>query len=199
MALPWAILVCGGLARLLPGISPRRWLSNVILSVLGLILLVVLPRYLQTIRTGARVGAALAWLTVLPAGLWLWLDPFGGRPLYDPGDCVVPLRTTQLCQGTDDSFIDCHYRFRAEGEPILSRCRAYLAIDTAYARPGLGCDYDQPDAWERVPCASYGLPASMQCFTCVSQQPEQMRVRVDAFAADCGREVMLGACNMSLN
>ena len=124
---------------------------------------------------------------------------FSARLLYDPGDCVVPLRTTRLCHGTNDSFIECHYRFRAEGEPNPTRCRAYLAADGAHPRPGLSCNYDQVDAWERVSCVPYGLPVTMQCFACVSQQPEQVRTHVDAFAADCGREVVLEACNMSLN
>lgn len=197
-AIPWAVLVCAGVARILPDISPRRWLSNILLAVLGLALLVLLPRLLRVPRRGAWVGLVLGWVTALPAGLWLWIDPFGARRLYDPGDCVVPLRTTERCRGTDDSFTECRYRFRAEGEPRPARCRAFLAAPTGAASADLGCDYEQPSAWERVPCGARDLPATMACFACESREHERVRRYLDAFALDCGHEVVLAACNMNL-
>jgi hypothetical protein len=118
-----------------------------------------------------------------------------------PSDCHTVLARTTSCRGRDESWIECRYRFRADGVPDPKVCRAFLAAgDTGppNAKPLPGCPEASAAGWEKVPCEKFHLEASMACFSCNDSQPEASRRLVQAFAPSCERGIVLKSCNDEL-
>jgi hypothetical protein len=179
----------------------------------------------MTYRDGAPVPVAriargrprsLVWsVALLVAGLGLsWFTAVGSvvtRPLslvasFDfPGDCHTSLAMTTSCHGEDTSFQECHYHFRADGEPDPRICQAFLNGFPAAAphtpstleEPSYDeCRPSSPAGWSPANCADYGVDGTMRCFRCRQRRGDvSVEETVQAFDATCARGVVLVGCN----
>jgi hypothetical protein len=159
-------------------------------------------------RTKLIVFAVCGVVVCMGACGWVALKaasyPFlqeGKGTIDDPSVCHTSLAKTTACRGSDTSWQECHYQFRADGIPDADVCASFLAapIDaSASTTAGQPCPEMSPAGWRRIACERFRLDATMACFYCVDGRLESARQVVQAFAPSCERGVVLKSCNQEL-
>jgi len=99
------------------------------------------------------------------------------------------------CVGEDHSFQECSFFFRATGVPEKRWCEA-LATQESASDPSWRCDWNNPAAWQHVPCADYNIHGAARCFACRDSAAEAAKTYVYAYDASCAHGIEQVTCNV---
>jgi hypothetical protein len=112
-------------------------------------------------------------------------------------DChTKKLESVDACNGLDDGFQECHFYFRALGTPNRDWC---TRLQTSARTPEQGpmrCDFDKPETFTRVECATHGVFGNVDCYMCGAAATEATKAYVYAYRKDCSRGLEQVTCNV---
>jgi hypothetical protein len=140
---------------------------------------------------GAMVVGGVGVVAFLALLLWAAEDA-GPKRI---AECRTSLRATERCDGLDSSWTECSWSFHAEGRPDRGLCSEFLSRPKRGGEPK---DYDDVEAFEEQPCAEFGLPGSLRCFSGVRREHEATHRYLQAFDYACRTSVVLRSCNEPL-
>ena len=99
------------------------------------------------------------------------------------------------CQGSNTSFQECRYYFRATGMPDQSWCRGIQQNSRQYTELP-ECDFSTPNSWGKVSCTPYGLDSALLCFGCSVNRPEAAQTYIYAYDEACSTGIEQVTCNI---
>jgi len=122
-------------------------------------------------------------------------QPFGAARKLSGSDCVTDaLDSIASCAGTDHTFTECRYYWRASGRPRRTLCESLVARPQPATAVTLhACEGSE--FWSELHCADYSLPGSMRCFGCTDAKHEAVRTKIYAFSKNCETAWEQATCN----
>jgi len=125
-------------------------------------------------------------------------DLLGGARGLSDTDCKPRhLNAMHSCTGTDSSFQECQFYFRATGVPDHNWCASVTKSSAQELSALSECDLAHPESWSRVRCAHYGILGAALCYGCISDDHHETRkTYVYAYSSDCSRGLEQVTCNV---
>jgi len=114
-------------------------------------------------------------------------------------ECRAPLVGNFECEGFNDSWTECKWAFRAEGQPELPLCERFLGLPRGYRSDAETRDYDDVRSFSEVDCAEWGFPGVSRCFEGARFEHEATNRYLLGFESDCRAAVVLRTCNQALD
>lgn len=113
--------------------------------------------------------------------------------------CRAPLVGGTTCAGTNESWTECKWAFRAEGRPERPLCQRFLGLPKGYRSDAETRDYDDVRSFSEVDCSNWDIAHTSRCFEGARHEHEAVNRYLLAFDSSCRAAVVLRTCNQDLD
>jgi hypothetical protein len=163
------------------------------------------------------LGLTLAGLALVAGVAWLLYTPLDSGRITLASCRPHQLKKIEACWGEDDSWIECHFQYRARGVPDEAFCRGLLssagaqipvpptpAHDSAPAADAFGPSkgssesscFDSAQLWNEVDCRYFSLSEWQRCFSCGWGEHEAGHTYLYATNDTCAAAIEQVTCNV---